>query len=74
MFGLIFKKPIIFNPTPFIMAKADCFIQYLELEDVLVNKKSFAEKIGWNWDYEKIQLRIKKLKNKSIAYLKESLN
>lgn len=74
MFGIIFRKPIIFNPTPFIMAKADYFIQYLGLKDVLVDKKSFVEKIMWDWDYDKIQLHIEELKNKSIAYLKESLN
>ncbi len=73
MFGLIFNKPIAFNPTPFIMDKADNFINYLDLYDVLVKMNGFVEKISWNWDYEKINKKIEKLTEESMRFLRDSL-
>lgn len=36
MFGLIFRKPLIFSPTQFILDKASSLIRYLELQEPLV--------------------------------------
>lgn len=73
MFGLIFKKRLIFHPTPFILDKASSLIEYLGLREVLVEEKSFEGKMDWTWDYEEIDRRLLPMKEKSLMYLKESL-
>lgn len=73
MFGLIFKKRIIFHPTPFILDKASSLIDYLGLREVLIEKKTFEDKADWSWDYEDIYRRLLPMREKSLAYLKESL-
>ena len=73
LFGLIFQKRLIFSPTQFILDKASSLIDYLDLRDVLVEMKGFAEKADWDWDYSKIQPKFAVMKEKSLAYLKESL-
>ncbi len=73
LFGLIFQKRLIFSPTQFILDKAASLIDYLDLWDVLVEMKGFAEKADWNWDYTQIQPKFDVMKEKSLAYLKESL-
>lgn len=73
LFGLIFQKRLIFSPTQFIMDKASSLIDYLDLREVLVEMKGFAEKADWNWDYTQIQPKFDVMKEKSLAYLKESL-
>lgn len=73
LFGLIFQKRIIFSPTQFILDKASSLIDYLDLREVLIEMKDFAEKADWNWDYAQIQPRFDVMKEKSLAYLKESL-
>lgn len=71
MFGLIFNKKIAFSPTQFILDKATSFIKSLELEEVLIKKNSFTEKVTWEWDYEQINERISSLREESISYLRE---
>lgn len=73
MFGLIFKKRIIFHPTPFILDKASSLIDYLGLREVLIEKKTFEDKADWSWDYADIYRRLLPMREKSLAYLKESL-
>lgn len=73
LFGLIFQKRIIFSPTQFILDKASSLIDYLNLREVLVDMKGFAEKADWEWDYALIQPKFDVLKVKSLAFLKESL-
>ena len=73
LFGLIFQKRIIFSPTQFILDKASSLIDYLNLCEVLVEMKGFAEKADWEWDYAQIQPKFDVLKEKSLAFLKESL-
>ena len=74
LFGLIFKKKIIFHMTEFIMNKAARIISALNLEDVIIDKKGFREKINWDWDYSIIEHRINKLKEQSMNYLCEAIN
>ena len=69
MFGLIFKKKIIFHPTEFIMNKASSLINDLGLMDVLVNYTSFDSKINWNWDYAYLSKLLEKNKDISFRYL-----
>ena len=69
LFGLIFKKKIIFNPTKFIMEKAESLIKDLEMEDVLIKYTTFLEKVNWNWDYIKQDEKLNVLRQNSIDYL-----
>lgn len=73
MFGLIFKKRIVFSPTQFILDKASSLIAFLNLEDVLVKFNSFENKAEWSWDYSKIDVKINELKQKSMDFLIKSL-
>lgn len=73
MFGLIFKKKIAFNPLKFILDKADSFIEYLELNDPLINLTSFDEKVNWNWDYKIINEKLDGLKQKSKDFIEQNL-
>lgn len=73
MFGLIFKKPIVFNPLKFIMDKAESFIDYLELRQPLIEAKTFEEKVSWDWDYKRLEKNIEHLKNVSVDFLKENV-
>lgn len=73
LFGLIFKKPIVFNPLQFILDKAESFIDYLELRLPLIDAKTFIEKVEWNWDYKKIDMKIEELKAASIQYIKDNV-
>lgn len=69
MFGLVFKKNIVFNPTPFIMDKAENLIDILNLKDVLIEYQEFNEKISWNWDYNRIDGILGELRKNSYDYL-----
>lgn len=74
MFGLIFKKPLIFSPTQFIVDKASSLIRYLELETPLVGgAKGFRDKREWDWDYTVIGGRLDALREKSISFLRKAL-
>ena len=73
MFGLIFKKKIVFNPLEFILDKAESFIDYLELRYPLIEAKSFCDKAEWDWDYKKLEIKIEQLKRISIDFLKNNL-
>lgn len=73
VFSLIFKKPIIFHPTRFILNKADDLIDSLGLREVLIEKQTFAEKIKYNWDYAPICEKLSPIKDESLRYLKEAL-
>ena len=71
MFGLIFNKKMVFSPTQFILDKSTSFINALGLMEVLVDYKTFEEKVNWSWDYHEINKRISYLREESINYLKE---
>lgn len=73
LFGLIFNKKTIFNPTEFILDKATSFIKYIGLEDVLVNFTTFEQKADWNWDYDKINVKLDEMREKSLEFLKDSI-
>ncbi len=69
MFGLIFNKRIIFQPTQFILDKCSCLIDKLGLRYPLVECKSFSEKYDWEWNYEKINSVLEKMREDSYNYL-----
>lgn len=73
MFGLIFRKKIIFNPTDFIMEKASYLISQLGLYSVLIENKGFVEKLEWDWNYEIIDEQLLEMKEKSKKYLNEAI-
>lgn len=74
MFGLLFEKPLIFSPTSFILDKASSLIRYLELQEVLVEgENSFREKREWNWDYSVIGEKLGALRERSLAFLRKTL-
>ena len=73
LFGLIFKRKIVFYPTDFIIQKAEELIEQLDLRKVLIEEKAFEEKILWDWNYEKIDKVINKEREKAFAYLDRNL-
>lgn len=73
LFGLIYKKPIIFSPTDFILAKAVSLIDFLGLTSVLTMNRSFKEKVDWPWDYDQIDQRLDTLRGRSRDFLKQAL-
>ena len=73
MFGLIFKKKMVFNPLKFILDKAESFIDYLELREPLIKIESFHEKVEWDWNYEIIDEKLNQLKLKSADFLLKSI-
>lgn len=74
LFGLIFNKKIVFNPTQFILDKAMSLINELNLKEVLIDTTSFFNKVEYSWDYNIINMKLSELKTKSILYLRESLD
>ena len=73
LFGLIFKKKIVFNMTEFIMNKAEILIDELGLSEVLTSKTGFKEKISWDWDYRYISKKIDDMRTDSMKYLIKSV-
>ena len=73
VFSLINKKPIIFHPTKFILDKAEDLIDCLHLREVLIEDRTFAEKIQYHWDYELIYEKLSSVKDESLQYLKGAL-
>lgn len=73
VFSLIFKKPIIFHPTQFILSKADDLIDSLNLREVLIERQTFEEKIEYVWDYNSINEKLLAAKEESLRYLEEAL-
>lgn len=69
LFSLIFKKRIVFNMSEFIWNKSQSFINELELKEVLMDSYSFEEKVNWDWNYHNIDSRLKKMKERSYAFL-----
>ena len=69
LFGLIFNKKVVFSPTDFIIDKASSLIDYLELNDVLINLSSFSQKVNWDWNYLQINKKIDSLRKCSIDFL-----
>lgn len=72
MFGLIYEKRIIFNPTDFMISKAEWIIDYLGL-NTLIEDKTFKQQIQYEWNYEEINAKLDILRKKSIAYLKNNI-
>lgn len=70
MFGLIFKKKMVFHATDFMKAKLTDFLLSLELYDVLVDQ-SFRNQIRYHWDYDKIYGVLDKKKEESLAFLEK---
>lgn len=73
LFGLLFHKPISFHPTEFIMHKISSLTQELEIQEPLLERKGFVEKITWDWDYNKIAPRMDALKYRGLDFLKENI-
>ena len=74
MFGLIFEKPLIFHPTQFILDKASSLIQYLELEEPLIEATwGFREKREWNWNSPLLRRKIDALRARSMTFLQHAL-
>ena len=72
MFGLIFNKKILFNATDFMRVKIEEFLQYLKLSDAMFDA-SFKNQINIEWDYDAINERIAKRREKSILYIKNNI-
>lgn len=72
VFGLIFNKKLIFNPTEFIMKKATKLINDLDISDILLNNDSF-EKADKNWKYSLVNEKIKNMREESMQYLIKNL-
>lgn len=69
MFSLIFNKKTVFNMTEFIYNKSESLVNELGLREVLVEYKTFEEKINWKWDYSVIMHKLEMMKKDSIEYL-----
>lgn len=70
LFSLQFNKKIIFMPTKFILNKAEDLIDFLGLREILIQSKSFEQKINYEWDYDKLIPKMKKYQEIGINYLK----
>lgn len=73
IFGLMFGKPVVFNPTDFIIKKAEEFIEELGLADVMVSYENFYDKLNYHWDYQIINEKLNRMKEKAMDYLRENL-
>lgn len=73
MFGLIFKKRIVFNPTNFMKDKCSEFLNYLNLGDSLLNNDCFAIQLEYKWDYDKINQKIRSRRYTSFKFLESML-
>lgn len=69
LFSLIFEKKIVFNMTDFIWNKSQSLVEELGLKEVLVDYKSFDEKVNWNWNYSEINEFLEKMRKKSLDFL-----
>ena len=73
MFGLVYNKKIIFNPTSFVLDKALSFIHEVGLSENLIHCTSFYEKMNADWDYNVINHKIELLNNRSKAFIKNNI-
>lgn len=73
MFSFILKKPVVFQPTQFVMDKVDDLIEKLDLKEVLLEKQTFAEKQCYDWNYSLINQKLAPLREASLRYLGEAL-
>lgn len=74
-FGLIFKKPIAFCATDFILSKASSLLREIGLYDLLSPKgQSVNRMFNYEWDYERIFSTIDKNRKQSLDFLKQILN
>lgn len=73
MFGLIFKRKIIFNATSFMKAKMSDLLHQLDLYDYLVDR-TFSQQISYSWDYEKIDKIISAKRIKSFQFLERNIH
>lgn len=74
MFGLIFKKRIVFNPTNFMKDKCSEFLIYLNLGESLLQDNCFANQLEYKWDYDKINKKIQSRRYTSFKFLESMLN
>ena len=74
MFSLNFHKPIIFQPTTFILDKVSSLIHDLSLWEPLVAQQTFSEKVSWEWDYDEIEKCLSRKREASIQFLRESIS
>lgn len=73
LFGMIFHKPIAFYPKQFILDKAASLITDLGLEEVLIKRTDFAEKVDWMWNYSEIESRLDMMRRRSTAFVISAL-
>ena len=72
VFGLIFERNLIFNPTDFIMKKASKLLNDLGVSEMLLHDHQF-EKAENGLDYSVIRKRFDELRRQSVKYLTDSL-
>lgn len=72
-FSLIFKKRFAFCKTDFIMAKAERFLNELEILDKFQEKNDVYGMIESDWNYEFIESVINKKRQVSISFLRKAL-
>jgi hypothetical protein len=72
MFGMVFQKNMVFNPTEFIMKKVSKLLIDLQVEQLLLNNNDFtiAEK---SFNYSVISLTLNQLREKSLEYLEKNI-
>lgn len=74
-FGLIFKKPIAFCATDFILSKASSLLKEIGLYELLSPKgQSVDRMLNYEWNYERIVPIINKKRKQSFDYLKQIIN
>lgn len=74
-FGLIFKKPIAFCATDFILSKAGSFLREIGLYDLLSPKgQSVDIMLNYEWDYKNIVSIIDEKRRQSFDFLKQILD
>ena len=73
MFALKFNRPIIYYPTDFIASKISFIVSGLGLDEPLVEKKRFEERIAYKWDYQTINMKMEHLKKYGLDFLESHI-
>ncbi|MBQ5988447.1 MAG: polysaccharide pyruvyl transferase family protein [Oscillospiraceae bacterium] len=72
-FGLVFKKPIAFCKSDFIMAKIESLLSKIELIDLFEDKNDVQRMLSYNWNYENIDVLLNEERNKSLDLLNQAV-
>lgn len=74
MFGVIYKKKIVFNATTFMRDKATDIIDLLGLSEILLSDDVSVENVlDYNWDYDSVKACLNSLKSKALDFLNNNL-